>query len=257
MVQHGVSAIQNGVFKKVVLSRAMSLEQTINLSELYIKASENYPTAFVSLHYTPEYGYWLGATPEMLLTVENSMLRTVALAGTQFENDDTNLKNAVWNQKEIEEQALVSRYVINCFKSIRLREFEEDGPKTIKAGKLLHLKTDFWVDLQEVKIDGLADTLSTLLHPTSAVGGMPREEAIQFIMENEKYNRQLYAGFIGPQNIDNDGDCQFYVNIRCLNWKPKNVVLFAGAGITADSVPEKEWIETENKLGTLLKVLVS
>lgn len=255
LVEKGIKAINENTLKKVVLSRKKTIAKSVEPASLFQKIDNKYPTAFVNIHYTPIYGLWMGASPEILVEVSNKILKSVALAGTQIANEEITLKNAVWNQKEIEEQALVSRYIINCFKKIRLREFEEDGPKTVQAGNLLHLKTDFWVNLEAINYPELADTLTQLFHPTSAVGGMPREEAIKFILENENYNRNLYAGYIGPQNIETCGDCNFYVNIRCLQWANNQLSLFAGAGITSDSVPEKEFEETQNKMNTLQEVI--
>jgi isochorismate synthase len=70
------------------------------------------------------------------------------LAGTQKAQGENPLKSAAWTQKEIEEQALVSRYIVDCFKKIRLREYDEHGPKTVLAGNLLHLRSDFKVDMK-------------------------------------------------------------------------------------------------------------
>jgi isochorismate synthase len=109
--------------------------------------------------------------------------------------------------------------------------------------------------LKETTNTTLTDTLCHLFHPTSAVGGMPLEEAMQFIHQTESYKRSLYAGYLGPQNLKNDGECNFYVNIRCLRWHQTYIELFAGAGITASSYPEKEFQETENKMATLFDVL--
>jgi isochorismate synthase len=133
------------------------------------------------MSYLPNNGLWIGATPETLLSYDNqtSILKTVALAGTQ-KAKKTAPKEAVWKQKEIEEQALVSRYIINCFKKIRLREFRERGPKTIQAGNLWHLFTEFIVNNTEAKVKNLADKMLLLLHPTSAVCGMPLQVAKKF-----------------------------------------------------------------------------
>ena len=76
-------------------------------------------------------------------------------------------------QKDIEEQALVERYVISCFKKIRLREYDEHGPKTMIAGNVLHLKTEFEVDMVATNFPQLGSVMLNLLHPTSAVCGMP------------------------------------------------------------------------------------
>jgi len=92
-----------------------------------------------------------------------------------------------------------------------------------------------------------------LLHPTSSVCGMPKFPALQFIVANEHLNREFYSGFLGPVNIK--GNNQLYVNLRCMQILRTRVVMYAGAGITHDSDPEKEWDETALKCQTLLDVI--
>ncbi|WP_332912325.1 chorismate-binding protein [Algoriphagus boritolerans] len=115
-----------------------------------------------------------------MIKTKEEQFHTMALAGTQPASGENPLKSAAWTQKEIEEQALVCRYIVDCFKKIRLREYEEHGPKTIMAGNLLHLRTDFKVDMKATGFPQLGSVMLDLLHPTSAVCGMPRKEAHDF-----------------------------------------------------------------------------
>ena len=154
----------------------------------------------------------------------------------------------------IEEQALVERYIISCFKKIRLREFEEHGPKTVVAGNLLHLKSEFKVDMVSTNFRQLGSVMLQLLHPTSAVCGVPLESSLDFLNAHEGYNRQFYSGYLGPVNFQNNID--IFVNLRCAQLLADKVILYAGAGVTGDSIPEDEWEETEMKLNTLLKILI-
>ncbi len=166
------------------------------------------------------------------------------------------VRSVAWTQKDIEEQALVCRYIISCFKKIRLREYVETGPKTVVAGNLLHLKTDYDVDMTATGFPQLGSIMLKLLHPTSAVCGMPLQNALDFLAKEEKYDREFYSGFIGPVNIDSES--HIYVNLRCMQiLKDKKAQLYAGAGVTSDSIPEKEWEETEIKMNTLLNVIQS
>ena len=258
LVKKGVEEIKACRLEKVVLSRfkEVNFPQEKSPIQLWRTLFQAYPNTFASLISVPELGTWIGATPELLLEVQhNRFFKTVALAGTQKAFDETGECDVVWSQKEIEEQALVSRYIINCFKKIRLREYEEKGPRTITAGQVRHLKTTFSVDMQATGFPDLPGQMLALLHPTSAVGGMPREEALKFIQENENYNRQLYSGYLGPVNLE--GYSGLFVNLRCLQLVNRKALLYAGAGITQDSDPEKEWLETELKASVLQRVLES
>jgi isochorismate synthase len=143
-------------------------------------------------------------------------------------------------------------------KKIRVREFEEEGPKTVIAGNLMHLRTDIIIDTVEINFPQLATIMLDLLHPTSAVCGMPKVPATQFILANEGYDREFYSGFLGPINMQSNNNGQeshIFVNLRTMKIQNEVATLYAGCGITADSTPEKEWYETEMKTQTLERVL--
>lgn len=255
LVQECVSAIRHDYFKKVVPSRFkdLFLQKPIDPLEQFEKIRNNYPAAFSSLIFVPDLGTWLGASPELLVKVDGNHFSTMALAGTQRLSPDQDLRDVAWTQKEIEEQAMVSRYIINCFKKIRLREFDEDGPKTMKAANLIHLLTEFDVDMQAVNFPQLGSVMTELLHPTSAVCGMPLAPAMNFLKTHEHYDRQLYSGYLGPVNIENS--TELFVNLRCIRLFDRSVRAFVGAGVTEGSDPEKEWLETEYKSQTMLDLI--
>ncbi|PIQ47452.1 MAG: isochorismate synthase [Cytophagales bacterium CG12_big_fil_rev_8_21_14_0_65_40_12] len=257
IVKDAVKAIQDGAFLKVVPARTkhIPIASDFDLIQKYLRLTEAYPNAFVSIVSMPEAGTWLGATPELLLEVDNSIFKTVALAGTQKRNPDKTISDTAWTQKEIEEQAMVSRYIIDCFKKIRLRDFKEKGPKTTIAGNLLHLKTEFEVNMDETNFPELGTVMLELLHPTSAIAGMPKAPALAFLLANEGFERSYYSGFLGPVQIEDQTN--LYVNLRCMQLLKDSAILYAGAGVTEDSIPEKELEETELKFNTLLNILNS
>ncbi|WP_370087045.1 isochorismate synthase [Ekhidna sp.] len=256
MVQNAISEIKQGSFEKVVLSRFRDEPLPENFSPwlFFESISKTYINAFCSLCFIPDKGMWIGASPELLLSDTKDAFKTVSLAGTKRLESGQKLSEIAWTQKEIEEQALVSRYIINCFKKIRLREFHEHGPKTIQAGNLAHLKTEFVVDYSEVMFENLADQMLELLHPTSAVCGMPIETAKPWIAATEKYDREFYSGFLGPVNFE--AKTQLFVNLRCMKVFDGSIRFYAGAGLTEDSDPQKEFEETEMKMDVLKSILI-
>ncbi|HEY9047424.1 MAG TPA: chorismate-binding protein [Ohtaekwangia sp.] len=256
LVTTGIQEIEKGIMEKIVPSRTkvIDLPLEFDIVQSFQNLCRSYPNALISFVSSPETGSWLGATPEVLVGVEDkSIFRTVALAGTQPYQEGINLKSVAWTQKEIEEQALVERYVISCFKKIRVREYDEHGPKTVVAGNLMHLKSDFTVDMKAIDFPQLGSVMLQLLHPTSAVCGMPLEPALEFLKKHEGYNRQFYAGFLGPVNVS--GNTNIFVNLRCMQLLDSKAILYAGAGVTIDSIPEREWSETEIKFNTMLNIL--
>jgi isochorismate synthase len=256
LVNKCIDEIEKGTFEKVVPSRTKVIELPVDFDVLtaFQKLSSKYHHALISFINIPEIGTWMGATPEILVTVQDkNIFKTVALAGTQRYTEGMNLKAVAWTQKEIEEQALVERYIISCFKKIRLREYDEHGPKTVVAGNLIHLKTDFEVDMKATGFPQLGSIMLQLLHPTSAVCGMPLEPSLHFLKTHEGYDRSFYAGFLGPVNVNNN--IHIFVNLRCMQLGDKKAILYAGAGVTVDSVPEEEFEETEMKFNTLRNVI--
>mgnify|MGYP003608069363 CR=1 FL=1 len=135
----------------------------------------------------------MGATPERLLKSTNTIFHTMSLAGTQKNKGE---KDVVWEKKEMEEQQFVTDFILNNLKELT-SEVSVSSPYTAKAGTLAHIKTD---------IEGVINDNSSLkeivsvLHPTPAVCGLPKETAKDFIIENEGYEREYYTGFLGELN---------------------------------------------------------
>ena len=259
LVRTGVAAIEAKAVVKVVSSRAAHRPLPPGFDPLtaFAELGAKYPQAFVSLVSVPGVGTWLGASPEVLAEVTaDGQFHTMALAGTQPLVPGSRPQDAIWRQKEIEEQALVARYIVSCFKQLRLREYHETGPRTVAAGQLLHLRTDFEVDLKNVPTPAsLGTDMLRLLHPTSAVGGMPKVPALAFLQQHEGYDRAYYSGFLGPVNVEAPGVSSLFVNLRCLQLRPTEAILYAGTGLTVDSDPAREWQETEMMLQTIGAVL--
>uniref|UniRef100_UPI00404757F9 isochorismate synthase n=1 Tax=Flavobacterium sp. TaxID=239 RepID=UPI00404757F9 len=246
LVSKGVTAIQQGEFDKVVLSRKIVLKEQIAIVATFQNLIATYPTAFRYLFFHPKVGLWMGATPEQLIKINQNQFETVALAGTQLYSE-----NVIWTTKEIEEQQFVTDYIVTKVKD-KVTQFMVTDAKTVKAGNLAHLKSLISGDLTtHFHVNDLIKTL----HPTPAVCGLPKERTIDFILKNEDYNRKYYAGFLGEYKKDNETD--LFVNLRCLEVDKDTVNIYVGCGITKDSIPEKEFIETENKSMTMRNVLVS
>ena len=257
-VEASIRTVESGTMEKVVPSKfkEVDLPTNFDLLKTFYKICDRHPGAFVSLVSSPQVGTWLGASPELLVSIDaQDKFKTIALAGTLPYADGMNLKSVAWTQKEIEEQALVCRYIINCFKKIRVREYAEHGPRTVVAGNLMHLRTDYEVDMKEVNFSQLGSVMLKLLHPTSAVCGMPLEPALNFLRTHEGYDREFYSGFLGPVNFE--GESSLFVNLRCIQLFEKSARIYAGAGVTADSDPTKEAEEVEMKIQTLSQIINS
>lgn len=253
-VNKAIFAIEANEYQKLVLSkvRVEQLTKGFQPEDFFLKLCQKYPHAFVYMMQLPEVGCWIGATPEPLITIENGSVKTVSLAGTQIATD-ADTETYRWSSKEIDEQDIVTKYVEQTLRSLQISNISKTGPENYQAANLIHLKTAFEFPQSELK-NRFSDILRAL-HPTPSVGGLPKAEALNFIIKNELHDRAYYTGFLGPININQKS--AIFVNLRCLQLFENNFVLYSGAGITSTSVAEKEWEETENKMQTLMNVMRS
>lgn len=256
LVESGVTAIRDGVLEKIVASRAepRPLGEDYDVLAYYLRLCEKYRHAMVALVGVPGRGLWIVATPETLLAVDGATIRTMALAGTQPLPDDADPADVLWSAKFIEEQALVSRYIRAILEETGLTRFHETGPATVRAANLAHLCSWFEIDAGAGSVAEKVDDLVRLMHPTSAVCGMPRDAAFAFLAEHEAYDRSYYSGFLGPTR-GADGEkpqrAAFFVNLRSAQFIGADIVLYVGAGVTGFSDPAEEWEETVQKTKTL------
>ncbi|MCX7547404.1 chorismate-binding protein [Xanthomarina sp. F1114] len=269
LVQKGIDVIEEKLFQKVVLSRCEKVGlKDVNPLDTLKSLLQNYPTAFVYCWYHPKIGLWLGATPESLIATEGSRFKTMALAGTQkFEGTE----DVLWQNKEKEEQQFVTDFILQNLEGATENVHTSDV-KTVKAGNLLHLQTNI-SGILNFKNSSFKELLNQL-HPTPAVCGMPKEEAKQFIIKEENYNREFYTGFLGElnlkqktsrntnrRNVENNAYASIrkvsslFVNLRCMQILDGNALIYVGGGITKDSNPEAEWQETRAKSLVMKKVL--
>jgi len=238
-------AVSNGRFKKIVLARTLNTEMHSSPIDLFMDTCVACPNSFVYLFASAENGMWLGATPEILIEGNNLQMHTVALAGTMCYDGIRLPDISEWDTKNLNEQKIVTDYLIE-----QIHEFGKNinivGPYTAQAARLAHIKTDIYFNINGQKLSQLI----AAIHPTPAVCGLPKTEAMEFINTNESAEREYYAGFLGW--YDANGDTRLFVNLRCMKWIDNNTVkLIAGGGILPESNLESEWAETENKMRTL------
>lgn len=248
LVREAKKLIGREEVRKVVVSRRFSVPFSTDLLSLAFGMVQAYPDAFGYLFHHPEVGTWLGATPEVLLKTHSGVGETIALAGTR--SSDPLKEKYHWTSKEHDEQEVVTEFILNRMKAMGLKP--KVGPvHNVRAGKLWHLGTSIQAPLPTGKVEKLLG----MLHPTPAVCGLPTDRAYSFLSENENYNREYYTGFIGEVGIEQPGSFETYVNLRCMQVRNGRAYIYTGGGITADSDPESEWEETQQKSTTMLSLL--
>ncbi|MFO7658994.1 MAG: chorismate-binding protein [Bacteroidales bacterium] len=244
--------IDNGTILKAVLSRIHIEPKSplFNPAHLFTRLCRSYPNAFVYLFQIHGAGCWLGATPEPLLLVKENRVETISLAGTQ-KLGTLPPEKVKWPVKEIEEQDIVTRYIEKTLSDFNINEPQYKGPFTHVAGNLLHLRTSFGFDKR--MLEHRMGEFIEALHPTPSVCGLPKDEAYELLSKIEPHRREYYTGLIGPVNMHDE--TSLYVNLRCMKVLEDKLALYLGAGITAGSIPDSEWEETNQKKMTLLSVI--
>ncbi len=241
-----VAATKQETLLKTVAARceSLSIDQNFNPLELFYRLCKDYPQSYIYLFSDAESGTWCGATPELLLSCENNHIKTVALAGTKQAADTTE-----WGEKELDEQHFVEVFVEDVFKQLKLFPLKKIAAQTIIAGNLKHLSSAYsWKSDSETLAKKFHKILSQI-NPTPAVSGLPPIDAAFYISVHERMERRFYSGFSGI--VNGIHATKLYVTLRCLELNEDAITLYAGAGITADSVAEKEWDETVKKMQTL------
>jgi len=250
-VESAVSEIQAGSLQKVVLSRFVTHDFPNPVSPAavlrllgesragrYRFGLRNHDTAFV------------GASPECLFDKRNDFIRVEALAGTYDLGRDKSpnaliraTEHLFASGKDLEEQSLVVRGVLDALEPVSESVSAAEWPLVREARGLAHLSTDVTADLRP----GISPLeLLEALHPTPAVGGLPRAAALEFIRQAEPEPRGLFAAPVGW--ISPAGDACIAVAIRSALLEGKQARVYAGAGIVSASDPGAEWEETGAKL---------
>ena len=154
------------------------------------------------------------------------------------------------SDKDREENAIVARRIARALRPLAVWVTAAPEPALVRVANIQHLGTPIRAQLAWPVT---AIELAGVLHPTPAVGGEPREEAVGLIPALEGLDRGWYAGAVGW--TDTAGDGEFCVALRCALLRGAIARLYAGCGIVADSEPAAELAETEVKLGALLPLL--
>ena len=251
LVSKAIQNINSGLSEKIVVSR----KETVSITSFAIETSFKkilslYKNAFKYCFYHPEIGMWMGATPEQFIKIEDNTLKTVALAGTRLINEKEN-----WGEKEVNEQKYVTDFIVSSIQQY-VHKVGISEPYTVTAGSIQHIKTNIEATLNSIND---LEVIIDKMHPTPAVCGLPKEVAKAFILKNEGYNRKYYTGFLGELNYSFETNkplvSDLFVNLRCMEITNDSAEIYVGCGITKDSIPEMEYLETKNKSETMKKIV--
>lgn len=248
--------VADGEIEKVVLARSIRIERDYAYDPAVAFAALRgaFPSCFCFAIGTPELTF-CGASPELLVRRSGPLAATVALAGSARRSADPAVdahlgESLLRSAKDRAEHEIVVERIKKALQPISVWVDSSDEPQLAQISNIQHLATPIRAQLSD------SETVMSLvarLHPTPAVGGEPRTEALRVISEVEGMDRGWYAGPVGW--MDATGDGEFCVALRSALLRDRAATLFAGAGIVENSEPASELAETELKLGALLPLL--
>ena len=248
--------LKTGSLKKVVLARELRLvfdkqiHSELILENLYNQQRESFIFVFES-----NGDCFIGATPERLVKKHGNRVFSTCLAGSikrgKTATEDESLGQTLLNdQKNLIEHG----FVVEMIKAALEESCEEiilpDKPQLMKIRDIQHLYTPVIGKCQK---DASLLLLVERLHPTPALGGLPKQEAVEKIREVEELDRGFYAAPLGW--VDYQGNGEFAVSIRSGLIQGKEASLFAGCGVVVDSDSESEYLETSLKFTPMLRAL--
>ena len=223
---------------KSVYSRVITgkIADGMTWATLFEALCQTFPQTFRFIFYTSGTGGWMGATPELLLHADFTAetFRTVALAGTRPRSVRP------WDTKNIHENLFVSRYITAKVRHAGLRACVSPPYNVAYGTEIEHLCREISGTLPAGEYEQLFDAIN----PTPALCGFPKQRAIADLKRYEPHSRGCYGGFVA---LRDSREISAFVTLRCIQFGGPLMRIYAGGGITSESVPAKEWTETESK----------
>lgn len=249
--------IQNGEFKKIVPARYrqsfLNDDKKIVLENLFHKISHKAAPGSFCFFFKRGESLFFGITPELLFQRKNNEIYVPAIAGTISlkENAEEAEKTLLSSAKDREEHAFVVEGILTALAKLGLSPLASTEPKVLRLKNLAHLYTPIYAH------DPGKNTLSNkalieALHPTPAIGGFPKDAAMQFLSKEEPWDRGLFSS---PLLFSFPEEDLCLVAIRSALIQKNIFTQFAGAGFVKNSIAESEWIETEQKMQALASIL--
>jgi len=257
IVEAGTRACRDGRLDKVVLARAARARGGVGAPSAAValrRLRDAYPSAYVFAVARGE-SCFLGATPERLARLRDGVADVACLAGSTPRGvgpeEDRRLGDELLHSvKNRAEHAIVVEAVRAALQEVCVDVHIPAEPRLLRLHNVQHLYTPA---TGRVAPGTSALDLVARLHPTPAVGGWPRADALAYIRAHERLDRGWYAAPVGW--LDRDGAGEFAVALRSGLLRGDEATLFAGCGIVGDSRPADEYAETVLKLRPMRSAL--
>ncbi|NJD22468.1 MAG: isochorismate synthase [Melioribacter sp.] len=257
-INNALKKISDGKLSKVVLARYKDLQfiEHQNILSLLQRLEENFENCYTFAYRNGD-SVFLGASPEKLFKISDGYIETDALAGsiprgTNIEEDENYAAELLHSDKNIAEHKSVVDFILKQLTPVTEKILFDSQPSIKKYKNIQHLYAQIRARLKQ---DTNLFSLLELLHPTPAVCGTPKSEALKTINDLEEFDRGMYAGVLGWFSLENEGE--FIVGIRSALLKEGLLRAFAGCGIVEGSESLSEFNETELKLRPILSLFTN
>lgn len=258
-VQRAIDSIRRGDFDKVVVAREVHVVAGTSIDPVawLVALRERFPNCTLFAIGAGD-AVFLGASPERLVRVTGPTVETVALAGTAPRGASATADRALGDalcdsRKNGREHAYVVEHLRAALAECCDEVVADAEPRLLRTRTVMHLCTDLRARRRAASPVSLLELVGRL-HPTPAVGGMPREPALSWLAQHEGFDRGWFAGPVGF--LQSNGDGEFDVALRSALVQGRAATAWAGAGIVAGSQPRAEFTETELKLRAALGPLL-
>ena len=255
-VEAARDAVRRGDLVKAVIARELMVtsDDPIDVHAVLLRLRASFGSS-----YRYSFDGLIGASPELLVSISDDMVRSHPLAGTTPRTGDPEVDAELGRalvdsvKDQIEHRVVIDVVHDTLLPYCSYLDWEPE-PSLVPVANVQHLGTLVEGRLGEPRPDSLS--LARRLCPTPALGGHPRDEALQLIEKVEGFPRGRYGGAVGW--VDASGNGVWAVTIRCAEFSDdrRRARLVAGGGIVADSDPDAELAETQAKFQAMLSAIV-
>ncbi|MCH2404223.1 MAG: anthranilate synthase component I [Nitrososphaerales archaeon] len=248
--------IRSGDIFQVVLSRKYEFEITGDLLSIYKALRTINPSPYMYYYKTKNVNI-IGSSPEMLVRVTGNQIETFPIAGTRPRDDDEERNKQLTDELLSDEKERAEHVMLVDLARNDVGQIARFGsvkvPEFMQVHQFSHVQHIVSKVIGELKKDKDCFDAIRAIFPAGTVSGAPKIRAMEIIQELEGESRGPYAGALGYFSKNMCAD--FAITIRTLVVKGNDAYIQAGAGIVADSIPEREWFETEQKASALIAAL--
>ena len=248
--------VRSGDIFQVVLSRKYEFEITGDLLSIYKALRTINPSPYMYYYKTKNVNI-IGSSPEMLVRVTGNQIETFPIAGTRPRDDDEERNKQLTDELLSDEKERAEHVMLVDLARNDVGQIARFGsvkvPEFMQVHQFSHVQHIVSKVIGELKKDRDCFDAIRAIFPAGTVSGAPKIRAMEIIQELEEESRGPYAGALGYFSKNMCAD--FAITIRTLVVKGNDAYIQAGAGIVADSIPEREWFETEQKASALIAAL--